>query len=124
MKTSLCSICIHTSHFSSILLLLLDSGKFTLEGADNPGIAHKLTTALSQHGLSIEKMTTDQEIAPHGGTVLFRMRGIAQAAAPLCKTFDAHRIRHELRALGDDLNCEVDLVDVTDDAYEASFVAG
>jgi hypothetical protein len=69
-------------------------------------------------------MHTDQEIAPHGGTVLFRMRGIVQAAAPLGKTFDAHRIRNELRALGDDLNCEVDLIDVTDDTYEASFVAG
>lgn len=102
----------------------IDSGKFTLEGADHPGIVHKLTTALAQHGLSVDKMETDQDIAPHGGTVLFRMRGIAQAAAPLCKTFDAARIGQQLRRLGDDLNCTVDLIDITHDTYEASFVAG
>ena len=60
-----------------------DKGKFTLEGADHPGIVHKITSALASHGLSIDTMHTDQEIAPHGGAVLFKMHGIVTAGAPL-----------------------------------------
>lgn len=89
-----------------------DSGKFLLEGADHPGIAHKLTSALARHGLNIDKMHTDQEIAPYGGAVLFRMQGTVNLAAPLASGFDADKIRDDLEALGDSLNCEVTMEDL------------
>lgn len=100
-----------------------DSGKFLLEGADNPGIVHKVTSALAKHGLSIDKMETGQDIAPHGGTVLFTMRGIVNAAAPLAAGFDIAQTKEDLMALGDSLNCEVTVEDVHEGS-DASFFAG
>lgn len=38
-----------------------------VEGADHPGIVHKVASILCQNGLSIDKMETSDEIAPHGG---------------------------------------------------------
>lgn len=101
-----------------------DSAEFTLEGADNPGIVHRITTALAKNGLSIDKMETDQEIAPHGGTMLFKMRGIANAAAPLAAGFDIEAIKKEMAELGDSLNCDVVLEDAHDDSVQGSFYAG
>lgn len=114
----------HTFSSSVSLLLSLDSAYFTLEGADNPGIVHRITAALAKAGLSIDKMETDQEIAPYGGSVLFKMRGVATAAAPLSAGFDPAKIKQEMEELGDTLNCEVTLTDVVDDTYEGSFYAG
>ena len=83
-----------------------------------------MTSALAKHGLSIDKMTTDQEIAPYGGSVLFKMRGVANASAPLATGFDAAKIKDELIDLGDSLNVEVTMEEATDDSYEGSFYAG
>ena len=66
-------------------------------------------------------MGTVEEIAPHGGTHLFRMRGIAHAFEPLPKTFDPNKIREELREVGDSLNCDVTLEDVAEDSYSGAF---
>jgi len=95
-----------------------------LEGADNPGIVHTITRALADHGLNIDKMTTSQEIAPYGGTVLFTMRGLAIAYEPLPKSFDPAIIREDLRKLGDSLNCDVSMEDSIDDTTSGSFFAG
>jgi glycine cleavage system transcriptional repressor len=46
-------------------------GRLTLEGADNPGIVHKVTHILSNNGLNIDTMETSDEPAPHGGTGTF-----------------------------------------------------
>jgi glycine cleavage system transcriptional repressor len=100
-------------------------GFFSLEGADNPGIVHIVTTALARHGLNIDKMETDQEIAPHGGTVLFRMKGKAVAYEPLASGFVPSQIRYDLQELGASLNCDVELEDMEDDeSTSASFYAG
>ena len=88
-----------------------DTGTFILEGADNPGIVHTMTSALAKHGLSIDKMHTDQEIAPQGGTMLFLMNCEVSAAAPLAAGFDVEKIRADLEALGDSMNCDVSLED-------------
>ena len=95
-----------------------------MEGADNPGIVHKITTALAKHGLSIEKIETGQEIGPYGGTVLFKMHGVATAAAPLASGFDIAKIKKELVELGDQLNCDVTMEDKHDDSDDASFYSG
>lgn len=87
------------------------TGHLSLEGADNPGIVHKVTKILSSNGLNIDRMETTDEIAPNGGSVLFRMKGIAHAYEPLSSGFDAGKIRDELTQLGDDLNCDIDLID-------------
>lgn len=86
-----------------------DSGRFTLEGADHPGMVHRVTTILAQNGLSIDKMETSDELAPHGGTTLFKMRGIANAAAPLAAGFDVKKIREQLSDLGNKMNCDITL---------------
>jgi glycine cleavage system transcriptional repressor len=100
-----------------------DSGLLNLEGADNPGIVHKITTALARNGLSIDKMETDQEIAPHGAAMLFKMRGVATASAPLASGFDISKIKHELEDLGDSLNCDVSLEDIIDDKFSENIHA-
>lgn len=87
-------------------------GELTLEGADNPGIVNKVTKILSNNGLNIDTMETSDELAPGGSTVLFRMRGIAHAYEPLSLGFDVEKIKQELRDLGDDLNCDIDLTDL------------
>lgn len=87
------------------------SGRFVLEGADDPGLVHKVTTILAKHNLSIDTMETSDEIAPYGGTTLFRIDGIATALNPLPKSFDPDGIRDELADLGNNLNCDITLDD-------------
>jgi glycine cleavage system transcriptional repressor len=103
---------------------MTDTGYLTLEGADHPGIVHNMTAALAKHGLSIDKMETDQEIAPWGAAMLFKMRGVATAPAPLSSGFDISKIKQELEDLGDSLNCDVSLEDVANDNFSASFYRG
>ena len=113
---------VHLSFVSFALFfvfLFADSGRFILEGADNPGIVHKVTSVLSQNGLSIDKMETSDEIAPYGGTTLFKMRGIAHAYEPIAAGFDAEKVRDELSSLGNALNCDIDLEEVDSDELEA-----
>lgn len=98
------------------------SASFSLEGADNPGIVHTITSALASHGLSIDRMETDQELAPHGGTTLFRMRGACSAYNPLPWSFDPMAIKQDLRELGDSLNCEVSIDDDDDDSTSTFIV--
>lgn len=93
-------------------VLLIDTGKFTLKGADNPGIIHKVTSILAKNGLSIDRMETSDEIAPHGGTTLFKMKGIAHAFEPVASGFDADKIKKDLSLLGDELNCDIDMTDL------------
>lgn len=101
---------------------LVDSASFSLEGADNPGIVHTITSALASHGLSIDRMETDQELAPHGGTTLFRMRGACSAYNPLPWSFDPMAIKQDLRELGDSLNCDVSIDDDDDDSTSTFIV--
>jgi len=65
-------------------------------------------------------METDQEIAPYGGSMLFKMRGTAVALQPLAKGFDVKKIKAELAELGDSLNCEVTLEDADDGSYQST----
>mmetsp|Transcript_10583 Transcript_10583/g.14990 ORF Transcript_10583/g.14990 Transcript_10583/m.14990 type:complete len:239 (-) Transcript_10583:254-970(-) len=86
-------------------------GRFFLEGADQPGHVHKVTSLLTKHGLSIDSMETSEEDAPFGGTTLYHIDGTVSAYEPLAKGFNADTIRDNLESLGDDLNCEVGLED-------------
>jgi glycine cleavage system transcriptional repressor len=99
-------------------------GQLTLSGADNPGIVHKVTKILSTNGLNIDKLETSDELAPEGSTVLFKMKGIAHAYSPLASGFDVGKIKNELSELGDSLNCDIMLEDITGQEYHGSFHAG
>ena len=88
-------------------------GQLTLEGADNPGIVYKVTKILSSNGLNIDKMETSDELAVGGSTVLFKMKGVAHAYEPLASGFDVGKIKEELSDLGDSLNCDISLEDMT-----------
>jgi len=97
-----------------------DSGEFTLSGADNPGIVHKVTSILAKHDLSIDEMETSDEEAPFGGTLLFNMTGTVSAMHPLASGFNVEKIRDELINLGESLNCDIDLEDINTTGKEAS----
>lgn len=99
-------------------------GQLTLSGADNPGIVHKVTKILSTNGLNIDKLETSDELGPEGSTVLFKMKGIAHAYAPLASGFDVSKIKEELTELGDALNCDIVMEDITGQEYHGSFHAG
>jgi len=96
------------------------SGEFTLSGADNPGIVHKVTSILAKHDLSIDEMETSDEEAPFGGTLLFNMTGTVSAMHPLASGFNVEKIRDELINLGESLNCDIDLEDINTTGKEAS----
>lgn len=87
------------------------SGRFSLEGIDDPGLVHKITSILSGYGLSIDTMETHEEIAPYGGTTLFNIEGIVTAPKPLPKSFNTAEIAKALSEAGDKLNCDVTLED-------------
>jgi len=91
------------------------SGRFTLTGADNPGIVHRVTTIISNHHLHIDKMETSEENAPYGGTSLFQMECIATAMSPLASGFNAEAIKDELQNLGNMMNCDITLVTLHDE---------
>ena len=100
-----------------------DSGRFTLTGADNPGIVHRVTTIISKHQLHIEKMETSDDDAPFGGTSLFQMECIATATAPLAKGFNAEQIKNELENLGDMMNCDISLETLYDQRDDVANIA-
>jgi len=91
------------------------SCQFTLTGADHVGIMHKMTSIMSENGLSISKMDTFDEIAPHGGTTLLRIKGIAHAYKPMAAGFDASKIKSKLSNLGDDMNCDISMEELVED---------
>ena len=72
---------------------------------DRPGIVHGVTHLLQQHGVNIEELETRQESAAFAGTPLFllEMRLTVPPGVPLRK------LRGELEALCDSINCDVDL---------------
>jgi glycine cleavage system transcriptional repressor len=89
-------------------------GHFVLSGADNPGITHKATSLLAHHRFNIERLKTSNQQAPHGGTTLFHVEGIVNVLEPMPSGFDIKTIRDELAELGNSLNCDIALDDITD----------
>ena len=93
--------------------MALDTGRLDLEGADNPGIVHRVTAILARHGLNVDRMDTSDEIAAHGGTQLFQMSAIVRAYEPLAHGFksDLAKCKEEIEDLGDSMNCDIQLSD-------------
>jgi glycine cleavage system transcriptional repressor len=72
---------------------------------DQPGIVHRVTILLQSHGVNVEELTTRQESAAFAGTPLFLME-IRMTVPPAVAV---RRLRADLEALCDLLNCDVDL---------------
>ena len=97
-------------------MFLLDEGKFILDGADSPGIVHKVTRLLAENGMNIDDLQTSEESAPFGGMTLFSMKGMTTETSPLHKSFDPNKTRSKLADLGDSLNCDIWLEDVEEES--------
>jgi glycine cleavage system transcriptional repressor len=72
---------------------------------DQPGIVHRVSSLLQQHGINIEDLQTRLESAPFAGTPLFTLELKMSVPAQV----QVKQLRKELEALCDSLNCDVDL---------------
>ncbi|MCC6649147.1 MAG: ACT domain-containing protein [Polyangiaceae bacterium] len=72
---------------------------------DRPGIVHALSSTLARHGVNIESLDTRAESAPFDGTPLFTLE--ARLSVPA--TLSLARLREDVRAAADSLNCDFDL---------------
>ena len=71
---------------------------------DQPGIVHRVTNLLYQHGVNIEELATRLESAPFAGTPLFTMD--IRVTVPVAVSIK--QLRQELETLCDTLNCDLD----------------
>ncbi|HVH44844.1 MAG TPA: ACT domain-containing protein [Labilithrix sp.] len=72
---------------------------------DQPGIVHRITSYLREHGVNVEELVTRLESAPFMGTPVFTMEILMLVP----KTVSVKQLRHALEELGDSLNCDVDI---------------
>jgi glycine cleavage system transcriptional repressor len=72
---------------------------------DQPGIVHKITSYLREHGVNVEELETRLESAPFMGTPVFTMEIVMLVPPGVAVS----SLRRALEDLGDTLNCDVDL---------------
>jgi glycine cleavage system transcriptional repressor len=72
---------------------------------DQPGIVHRVTQVLQAHGVNIEDLASRHESAPFMGSPLFTM----EMRLTVPPGVGVRKLRGELEALCDSLNCDVDL---------------
>lgn len=78
--------------------------KVTVEGADNPGIVHKLARYLSQHSINIVNMLTESTHAPHTGTPMFTVKMLIDIPTE----HDIAQLETDFTALCDELSMDAD----------------
>ncbi|MCC7205357.1 MAG: hypothetical protein IT441_09780 [Phycisphaeraceae bacterium] len=72
---------------------------------DQPGIVHRVTHLLHQHGANVEDLTTELEEGAYTGTPLFTMHLRMTVPSKL----PVRQLRQDLTTLCDELNCDFDL---------------
>jgi glycine cleavage system transcriptional repressor len=72
---------------------------------DQPGIVHRITSYLREHGVNVEELVTRLESAPFMGTPVFTMEILMLVP----KKVSVKALRTALEELGDTLNCDVDI---------------
>lgn len=72
---------------------------------DQPGIVHKVTSYLRQHGINVEDLETHLESAPFMGTPVFTM----ELLMTVPRETSMKELRRSIEELGDTLNCDIDL---------------
>jgi glycine cleavage system transcriptional repressor len=71
---------------------------------DQPGIIHRVSDLLREHGVNIEDLNARQESAPMDGTPLFLM----EMRLTIPATVSIQSVRSKVQSLCDTLNCDVD----------------
>ena len=72
---------------------------------DQPGIVARLTNLLRSHGVNIEELSGRQESAAFAGTPIF----ITEMRLTVPPNVALRKLRSDLEALCNELNCDVDL---------------
>jgi glycine cleavage system transcriptional repressor len=72
---------------------------------DQPGLVHRITDLLQRHGVNVEELETRSQPRPQTGAPLFSMR-LTMTVPP---TVPIKRLRGELEALCDEINCDVEI---------------
>jgi glycine cleavage system transcriptional repressor len=72
---------------------------------DQPGIVARLTGVLQKLGVNIEDLSARQESAPFAGHPLFQ----TEMRLTVPPTVNLGQLRAQLEAVGNELNCDVDL---------------
>lgn len=72
---------------------------------DQPGIVHRVTKYLVEHGINIEELETKLDSAPFTGTSVFTMEILMSVP----KSASVKELRKGLQELGDSINCDIDL---------------
>jgi glycine cleavage system transcriptional repressor len=72
---------------------------------DQPGIVHRVTSYLREHGINVEELETHLESAPFMGAPVFTMDIVMLVPRAVSVT----KLRRDLEHLGETLNCDVDL---------------
>jgi glycine cleavage system transcriptional repressor len=72
---------------------------------DQPGIVHRVASYLHEQGVNIEELETHLESAPFMGTPVFTM----ELTMLVPKGASVGKLRKDLEALADTLNCDLDL---------------
>jgi glycine cleavage system transcriptional repressor len=77
---------------------------------DQPGIVARLTNMLREHGVNIEELAAHQESAAFAGSALF----VTEMSLTIPPTAELRRLRTDLQAVCNQLNCDIDLEPETD----------
>jgi len=72
---------------------------------DQPGIVARLTKVLRDNGVNIEELEARQESAAFAGGALF----LTEMRLTVPGDVSLGKLRRELEAVGNELNCDVDL---------------
>ena len=72
---------------------------------DQPGIVHRITSYLREQGVNVEELITRLESAPFMGTPVFTM----EIPMLVRKGASVKALRRSLEAIGDELNCDIDM---------------
>lgn len=72
---------------------------------DQPGIVARLAQVLRDFGVNIEELSARQESAPFAGSPLF----LTEMRLTVPATVTLGKLRTELEAVGNALNCDIDL---------------
>jgi glycine cleavage system transcriptional repressor len=72
---------------------------------DQPGLVHRISDLLQRHGINVEELATRSTPRPETGAPLFSMDILMTVPAGV----QIKKVRTELEALCDDLNCDVEI---------------
>jgi glycine cleavage system transcriptional repressor len=76
---------------------------------DQPGLVHRITELLHRHGVNVEELQTRSQPRPQTGAPLFSM-DLLMTVPP---SIPIRRLRSELQTLCEELNCDVEIQQVT-----------